>query len=265
MVDPIFSATASPFLKAIPAFEGANIYAAEDFPAIDCLLITHDHYDHLDYKTVVALRPKVRQVVVPLGVGSHFRYWGYDPQHIRELNWYESFSLKNATITATPALHMSGRTLFLGRTLWASYLVHMGKYRLFFGGDGGYGEHFREIGEGRRGRAWTNKGNSQEAIFEGEGPGPIDLAFLENGQYNENWPKNHMFPEQTVQAAKDLKAKVFLPIHWGKFCLSEHFWNEPIQKLLTLADAAAQRVTVPKVGEVCRMDEADKRDPWWKF
>lgn len=248
LVDPVLSAFASPFPGAVRAFEGTQIYHADDFPPIDYLLITHDHYDHLDYDSVVALRSRVRQAVVPLGVGSHLRYWGYAPRQVVELGLFDSHSLKDdvdftsSTLTVTPARHLSGRSLRMGRTLWASFVLNLGRTRLFLGGDGGYGEHFKDIG----------------LRF-----GPFDLAFLENGQYNTNWPNNHMFPEQVLQACQDLRANMIFPIHWGKFCLSNHRWNAPIQRLLSLADEQNIPVTVPHIGERYLVGTPACRDAWW--
>lgn len=254
LVDPILSPSASPFPGAIHAFEGTQIYQVEDFPPIDYLVVTHDHYDHLDYDTVRALRPLVRKAVVPLGVGGHLRFWGYAPEQIIELGLFEKQSLTSApecassinvslaSITATPSRHISGRSLFLGRTLWASFVLEIEGKRLFLGGDGGYGPHFQKIGE----------------RF-----GPFDLAFLENGQYNVNWPNNHMFPEQVLQAARDLSSSMIFPIHWGKFCLSNHRWNAPIQTLVRLAGEQNRPVTVPRMGARYVLGNPPCREAWW--
>lgn len=243
LVDPVLSASASPFPGAVRAFEGTQIYQADDFPPIDYLVITHDHYDHLDYASVTALRARVRRAVVPLGVGGHLRYWGYAPEQVTELALFESARLGDASaLTATPSRHLSGRSLIMGRTLWASFVLDIGGRTLFLGGDGGYGPHFAEIG----------------SRF-----GPFDLAFLENGQYSENWPNNHMFPEQVLQARADLHAEMIFPIHWGKFCLSDHAWNAPIRRLLHLADERQVPVTVPRIGERYIVGASPHRDAWW--
>lgn len=242
LVDPVLSDYAAPFPGAVPAFPGTNLYTQEDFPKIDILLVTHDHYDHLDASTVVALKDKVCKVVVPLGIGSHLRYWGYPDEKIVELGWYDSYrGMEGMLITATPALHMSGRSPLLKRTLWASYVVTVAASNLYFGGDSGYGEHFQDIGQ----------------RF-----GPFDLAFLENGQYNANWPQNHSFPEQTLQAVQDLKAKMLFPVHWGRFCLSDHAWNQPIQRLMRLKEGI--KVTVPKIGEPYEVGSEPKLQEWWR-
>lgn len=243
LIDPVLSTFASPFPGSIRAFKGTLIYNAADFPEIDYLVITHDHYDHLDYKTVYALKSRIKKVIVPLGVGSHFRYWGYKEEQIIELGWFDKYILNTKDyIIATPTLHLSGRTLRMRKTLWASYVLNIDDKKIFLGGDGGYGKYFKIIGEKY---------------------GPFDIAFLENGQYNVNWPHNHMFPEQTLQAAFDLNAKMIFPIHWGKFSLSDHDWNRPIQKLLKIADEKNFLVTVPKIGEIYIIGMEVKREIWW--
>ncbi|MBG8554783.1 MBL fold metallo-hydrolase [Hymenobacter guriensis] len=243
LVDPVFSGAASPFSFAVRAFAGADAYTAADMPAIDVLVLTHDHYDHLDYATVVALRAKVRHVVTPLGVGSHLQAWGYAPGQITELNWHETATpVPGVQLTATPAQHFSGRSLKPRQTLWASYVLQLDGARLFLGGDSGYGPHFRAIG-----RQY----------------GPFDLALLENGQYNLSWHPIHMLPEETAQAALDLGAKMLLPVHWAKFMLAYHPWNEPVQRLLPAADKAQLPVTVPRIGQPYTLGEPVQQEVWW--
>ena len=156
-------------------------------PAIDVLLITHDHYDHLDYETVTKLRSKVKHVYTSMGVASHLVYWGYDKQIITELDWWQSADIGDMQLTAAPARHFSGRSVRRFTTLWSSFILSSNDYKIYIGADSGYGNQFKEIGEKY---------------------GPFDLAILENGQYNTAWPQIHMFPEETVQASIDLGAKV---------------------------------------------------------
>ena len=243
LVDPVFSGAAAPVSFAVRAYPGADAYTVADLPPIDVLLLTHDHYDHLDYPTVRALREKVARVVTPLGVGGHLRAWGYPPEKITELNWHESTEpVPGVRLTATPAQHMSGR-LAQRQTLWASYVLALpGGERLFLGGDSGYGPHFRAIG----------------AQY-----GPFDLALLENGQYNLSWHAIHTLPPETVRAAQDLGARLLLPVHWAKFTLAYHPWNEPVRLLLAAADAAGLPVTVPRIGEPYTLGEPAMRTPWW--
>ncbi|WBA43118.1 MBL fold metallo-hydrolase [Hymenobacter canadensis] len=245
LVDPVFSGAASPVPYSVKAYAGANTYQVADLPPIDVLLITHDHYDHLDYATVRQLRDKVARVVVPLGVGSHFRHWGFEAARITELNWHDTTTLPGgAQLTATPAQHMSGRGVRARRTLWASYVLQLPGHRLFLGGDSGYGPHFQAIG----------------AQY-----GPFDLAVLENGQYNELWHAVHTLPAETARAAQELGARLLLPVHWAKFTLGYHPWNEPIRLLLPAAASLGVPVTVPRIGEPYTLGEPVKQEAWWDF
>jgi len=243
LVDPVFSGNASPISSMVKAFLGANTYQPEDFPVIDHLILTHDHYDHLDYKTIVQLKPKIKQVVCPLGVSSHLVYWGYDKNIITELDWWQTAELDHtATITAAPARHFSGRGLTRGKTLWTSYIFKIGKYNFYLGGDSGYDTHFNKIGD----------------RF-----GPFDIAILECGQYNVAWPYIHMMPEQVVQAAIDLQAKVLMPVHWGKFTLASHPWDEPIKRVTKQAELSGMKITTPMIGEPVILDTNYPDNKWW--
>ena len=245
LFDPSFSGFAGPFPGMIRAFDGSNVYNVNDMPVIDALVISHDHYDHLDYKTVKALKKKVKRVIVPMGVGSHFRKWGYDAAMITELNWHDSVALPNGVnITATPAHHRSNRTFEQRKTLWASYVIKVDGYKIYFSGDTGYSRHFSMIGERY---------------------GPFDLALMECGQYNLKWSQNHMFPWQTARAAIDLKTAMVMPMHWGKFAESEHTWNEPVNLLMASADSFHLPVTVPYIGEPYTIGEKRTAARWWNF
>lgn len=244
LIDPVFSGSVSPFGSFGKSFNGSDVYKVSDFPEIDMLFLSHDHYDHLDYKTVVEFIPKVKKFYVSLGVGSHLEYWGVDPANIVELDWWDKHSVaEDIEIVAAPARHFSGRSLTRGKTLWSAFIVNMHGYRLFLGGDSGYDTHFKEIGDKY---------------------GPFDIAMLENGQYGEDWPNIHMFPEQTVQAAIDLKAKLLLPVHWAKFVLANHPWHEPIERLVPAAQALNQPVTTPKIGEPVVLGEKHPDKVWWR-
>lgn len=207
LVDPALL-TASPVPFVNRAFEGTTAYTPDDMPDIDCLVITHDHWDHLDYQTVYQLRDRTRRVVVPLGVGEHFEYWGFAPEQIVELDWNESAPACGLTFHCTPARHFSGRGLTRNKTLWASFVIETadGK-QIFIGGDGGYGAHFADIG--RR--------------F-----GQIRLAILENGQYNDNWNQIHTMPQQLGMAARDIGAQKVVTVHHSKYALARHRWDEPL-------------------------------------
>lgn len=245
LVDPIFGGYAGPFTFMNKAFKGSNAYRAEDMPAVDVLIISHDHYDHLDYQTVKDLKDKVKMAVVPKGVGSHLVYWGMAPDKIHELSWYDSIAVSpKLSITATPARHISGRTLTWRETHWASYVIAADGYKIFYSGDSGYGRHYKEIGE----------------QF-----GPFDLAMMECGQYGKNWKNNHMFPWQTARAGSELKARIIIPIHWAKFAESNHPWNEPVRLMIRSADSLGLAYSVPQIGQPYTVGSVPLQEPWWGF
>lgn len=243
LVDPVFSGYASPVSFMIRAFEGTNAYNVNDIPEIDILILTHDHYDHLDYKTILALRPKVKKICCSLGVGSHLEYWGIAPGIITEFDWWDSHMVGEITLTAAPARHFTGRGLVRAKTLWSSFILKTGPYALYLGGDSGYDSHFKAIGDSY---------------------GPFDLAILESGQYNTSWPQIHMMPEQTVQAAADLRAATLLPVHWAKFALAMHPWHEPIERVLQKAGELNMPVTTPLIGEPVVLNGHYPNTYWWR-
>ncbi|MCD0488366.1 MBL fold metallo-hydrolase [Pedobacter sp. MC2016-14] len=244
LVDPVFSGRTSPVSYAgTKAFEGADVYKADDMPHIDVLLITHDHYDHLDFETIKKLKDKVGMFVTSLGVGSHLEYWGVPADKIKELDWWESTDINtSAKFTATPARHFSGRGLVRNKTLWSSFVFQTKGYVIYLGGDSGYDKHFVEIGNQY---------------------GPFDLAVLENGQYNNFWSNIHMMPEETAQAAVDLKAKVLFPVHWGKFALATHAWDESIGRVIKRSEELSVKVVTPQIGEVVILDSILPNKHWW--
>lgn len=245
LVDPVFSGNAAPVSFMVKAFPGSNEYRAEDMPPIDYLILTHDHYDHLDFQTILKLKNKVNKIYCSLGISSHLKYWGVDESKITEMDWWQSEQLDSAIrLTATPARHFSGRGIKRGQTLWSSFILKTTAFNLYLGGDSGYDSHFKEIG----------------AKY-----GPFDLAILESGQYNTMWPLIHMMPEETVQAAVDLKAKALLPVHWGKFKLGMHPWNEPIKRVLKKAKALNLAVASPKIGEPVILSHPTEETNWWEF
>lgn len=244
LVDPVFSGNASPVSFMIGAFDGSNTYQPANMPDIDILVITHDHYDHLDYKTVTALRSKVKEVVCSLGAGAHLMHWGYDAALIHELYWHESVTLfNNFTFTAEPARHFSGRGLTRNRSLWSAFVLSTPELRIFIGGDSGYGDHFAEIG----------------ARYDG-----FELALLECGQYNPAWKYIHMMPEETVRAARDLKAATFIPVHWGKFALSLHPWYEPADRVFAAAQSERYSMATPLIGEPFLIGTTPVEQVWWR-
>jgi L-ascorbate metabolism protein UlaG (beta-lactamase superfamily) len=243
LVDPVFSGNAAPVSFMVKAFPGSNEYKADDMPVIDYLILTHDHYDHLDFKTIRKLKNKVGKIYCSLGISSHLKHWGVDDNIITEMDWGQSKLLdENIQLTAAPARHFSGRGIKRGQTLWSSFVLKAGTHNLYLGGDSGYDDHFKATGEKY---------------------GPFDLAILESGQYNTMWPLIHMMPEETVQAAIDLKAQALLPVHWGKFMLAMHAWNEPVKRVLAKAKELNMTVGIPRIGEPLTIGGPYNNNNWW--
>ena len=244
LVDPVFGGNASPFSFMIKSFKGTDIYTPDDIPEIDYLIITHDHWDHLDHKTISELKPKIGKVITGLGTGAHLERWGYDPKKILENDWYEHVDLGNGfSINVTPARHFTGRGPKSNQTLWVSFVFQTPTLKIFIGGDGGYDEHFAEIGE----------------KF-----GGFDLAILENGQYNKSWKYIHLMPEEVLQAAKDLKAKRLFPVHSSKFALANHSWDAPLKTISEFNKTVKQPMITPIIGEqVYLNDSTQVFSEWW--
>ncbi|MDX9982557.1 MAG: MBL fold metallo-hydrolase [Lentisphaeria bacterium] len=241
ITDPVFG-NAAPLPRAMQRYTPSPL-ARKDLPPLDFVLISHDHYDHLEYETIRFFRDRDVPFVVPLGVGARLRGWGIQPERIRELNWDESIVVNGIRITAQTARHFSGRT-FRDRntTLWSAYVLQGGGKSIFFGADGGYGTHFREIG----------------AAF-----GPFDLICLEIDAWNERWPNTHLFPEEVIQAQQDLGGGPLLPIHWGVFDLAMHPWDESIRQVAGLATRAGAPLFAPRLGEKAIPGETTTL-PWWE-
>ena len=244
LVDPVFSKAASPVAFFNKAFKGTTIYAASDIPDIDYLIISHDHWDHLDYPTVAALKSKVAKIFCPLGVGEHFERWKFDMARVVEMDWNDAAQPDSGVnITCLPSRHFSGRGFSPNQSLWASFLVATPAAKIYISGDGGYDTHFADIGK----------------RF-----GPIDLAVIENGQYGEGWRYIHMTPEEAAQAGKDLRARVALPVHSSKFALGRHSWREPLDRF-TAAHDGSYRLITPMIGEpVFWQDSSATFTHWWK-
>jgi len=244
LIDPVFNHYAAPVPWAVRAFAGTNIYHAEDMPEIDLLLITHDHYDHLDYPTIKALQPKIKRVITPLGVGEHFIAWGYETNKVQETDWYQTtdYSASLQVIT-TPARHFSGRTLTRDKTLWAGFALISPQRRLFFSGDSGYSPHFADIG-GRY--------------------GPFDWVALDSGQYDPRWALVHMNPEQAAQAAEDLRANAFTPGHVGRFSISAHDWDDPFKRITAASLGRRYQLWTPRIGQPVYLDGREQVfSAWW--
>ena len=246
LVDPVFSAYASPFWFSTRAFDGTSLYVADDMPDIDYLLISHDHWDHLDYETVKALLPRTRHVVTGLGVGEHFARWGFPDEMVHEADWDDEVRLEDGlAIHVLTARHFSGRLFDRNRTLWVSFALETPSRRIFYSGDSGYGPHFREIGE----------------RF-----GGFDLVMLDSGQYNEAWPNVHMTPEQSVQAARDLNARAALPSHAGRFSIAYHSWDDPFKRFTAASQGTGVRLVTPRIGEVVDLAETQQTfSRWWEL
>lgn len=244
LIDPVFSDHAAPLPGVVTAFSGTNIYSVQEMPPIDLLLISHDHYDHLDHSTILALRPLVKEVAAGLGIGAHLELWGYDPASVHELDWYDSVELgDDVRVHATPARHYSGRTLTRNQSLWVGFALESLQRRLFFSGDSGYGGHFADIGKRY---------------------GPFDWVTLDSGQYDPRWALLHMNPEEAAQAAGDLGARAFTPSHVGRFTLASHDWNEPFKRLVVASERRPFVLWTPMIGQPIRFDEpVHSFEPWW--
>ena len=209
LVDPVLSGVASPLSFSTNAFNGADIYTTEDIPVIDYLFISHDHWDHMDYETLVKLKPKIKRVICGLGTGQHLEYWGYHKDFIIEKDWNEEVILGDGfVVNTTPARHFSGRGLKRNQALWVSFVLQTPGLKIFIGGDSGYDKHFKEIGKNF---------------------GPFDLAILENGQYDKSWKYIHMMPGEVLKAAEELNARKLLPVHSSKFAIANHPWTNLCQ------------------------------------
>lgn len=224
-IDPVLSSRASPIPFTIPAWPGSSPYKSQDFPLIDFLCISHDHWDHLDYKAIKTL--KYKQILCGKGVDAHFKAWGVECN--KSLDWRDEVREGPLSFIYTPSRHFSGRGFTRNQSLWGGFVIKAGSGgAIYFTGDGGYGHHFSEIG-------------SQY--------GPFDIVFPDCGQYNRAWPDMHMFPEQAVMAVRDAKGTLACPCHFGRFTLAWHPWNEPVQRFTKSADERGLKYILPVIGE----------------
>lgn len=246
LIDPMFGEVPAPH-----PWLGGKRYSnklpisIEKLPEIDAIIISHDHYDHLDYGSIEQLKRKTKEFFVPIGVGRHFRSWGIPEQHIHELNWWEEVQFNELTFIFAPSRHFSGRGISdRNKTLWGSWVILGKKDKIYFSGDGGYGPHFKEIGD----------------KF-----GPFDFAMIECGQYNEKWAQIHMMPEESAQAAVDVKANMMMPIHWGAFTLALHSWTDPVERVIKKTNELGMPLLVPIIGERIVLDSNLKvsEQKWW--
>ena len=245
LLDPMLGDWVAPVPFLGHRFPYDDYRPLEGIAEIDLVVYSHDHYDHLDYDTLMAIKDRVKAYLVPLGVGMHLKAWGIAPEKITEIDWWQRIDLTETvgcTFTATPARHFSGRSpATRNRTLWCGFAIRTPTHNIYFGGDSGYGSHFRLIGRKL---------------------GPFDLTMLDSGQYHDRWKNVHMQPEEALQAHQDLHGKVLLPIHWGGFSLSNHPWFDPAERIrradreeCVTSPMIGQRVAVGKLGE-CRSE-------WW--
>ena len=241
LVDPVFH-NASPIPFFGKPYDYTYQYQVDDFPEIDILLITHDHYDHLDEKAIKNLIPKTKHFVTSLGVDAHLKHWGISAEKISALDWDETILINELQITAAPARHFSGRKFKRGNTLWSSFILKTTNQQIYLGGDSGYDTHFKKIGEKY---------------------GSFDLAILECGQYGEDWPHIHMTPEDMIIAATKLNTKKLIPVHWGKFSLALHPWTEPVERALAAAENTEVEVFTPKIGELLLFNQENNTQKWW--
>ncbi|MDV7186601.1 MBL fold metallo-hydrolase [Lutibacter sp. TH_r2] len=243
-IDPMLGEVPAPHpLLGNPRFNKELPISIENLPEIDLVLISHDHYDHLDYGSIQQLKNKVKQFYVPLGIKAHLTEWGVLEEKIKEFDWWETSTFEGINLVATPARHFSGRGLKRNNTLWCSWVIKSENNSIFFSGDSGYGKHFKEIGEKY---------------------GPFDFAMMECGQYNEQWAHIHMTPEETIQASVDVQAKTMMPIHWGAFKLALHTWNDPVERASKKAKELNVHISTPKIGEAIVLNEEKiPSENWW--
>lgn len=244
LIDPMLGPNAAPISPfPIKRFSKNTLDFIQDFPEIDLLLLTHDHYDHLDLESFELLIPKVKEYYVALGCSRHLEKWGISKEKIKEFDWWDTSNFEGIDITFSPTRHFSGRGLTdRAKSLWGGWVLKTETENVYFSGDSGYGEHFKEVG--RR-------------------LGPFEFAFMECGQYNENWHQIHMFPEESVQAAKDAGAGQIMPVHWAGFALSQHHWKDPLERFVRACDDNNHAHVIPQLGEIVAYDSTESSLNKW--
>ncbi|WP_374349841.1 MBL fold metallo-hydrolase [Chitinimonas sp.] len=244
LTDPVFSERASPLQWLGPRRFHAPPISIAALPPITGVILSHDHYDHLDHASIMALVDKVQYFVTPLGVGDRLIQWGVPAAKVLQLDWWEETRLAGVRLVATPAQHFSGRGMLdTDATLWSSWVIETDACRVFFSGDSGYFDGFRHIGERH---------------------GPFDLTLMETGAYDAQWPDVHMQPHETVQAHLDLRGKQLLPIHNGTFDLAMHAWDEPFERIASLAAERGVALSTPRIGELVTIGKPPVSRLWWR-
>lgn len=245
LVDPVFSGRMTPLPGKPDAYKGSDIYSANDMPEIDYMLLSHDHYDHLDYETVKALQPKVKHVICGLGAGAHYERWGYTAQQIVEKDWGDRVQVKPGfSIFAENTHHDGGRGFKSSQALWLSFFIESPAMNIYYSGDGGYSSRFKDIA----------KKHPQ-----------IDWAVMECGQYNKAWQSVHELPQEVAQATAELNAKNMIPVHHSKFTLAKHPWNEPLNEITKYSQNKNYRLATPMIGELVNLnDNKQVFKQWWK-
>ncbi|MDJ1476084.1 MBL fold metallo-hydrolase [Bacillus sp. LS15-K4] len=246
LLDPMFGDASSPFpLFNSKRYSGTFSLEREDLQGIDAIIISHNHYDHLNYKSIMLLKDRAKHFYVPTGVAQYLIKWGVSPSKISEHNWWDEIAFDNIKLVCAPARHFSGRSMTdRDCSLWCSWLILGQETKVFFSGDSGYAPHFKEIGDKY---------------------GPFDLTLMECGQYDTRWSAIHMLPEETVQAHIDVKGDLLLPIHWGAFTLSLHEWSDPIERVTKEAKRLGINITTPQIGESITLKSTDyPSSAWWR-
>ena len=243
LTDPVWGERTAPVDWLGPERWYAPPLALSDLPTLDAVLISHDHYDHLDYPTIVALADHDTTFFAPLGVGAHLEAWGVPAERIEDVDWWDVRQVGALTVTVAPARHASGREILdQNRTLWAGYAVRSEHHNVFFSGDTGLFPGMTEIGERL---------------------GPFEVTMLEVGAYGQAWPDWHLGPEQAVRAHQMMKGGVFLPVHWGLFNLANHGWTEPIERVMVAAERDGVSVLTPRPGQSLEPTTAPPQERWW--
>lgn len=245
LIDPMFGENAAPIAPfAVKRFSRQTLALIDQLPPLDAILYSHDHYDHLDYKSLLKLRQKTKTFITALGVGRHLVHWGVPENQITELDWWQEINLEGIRLIFTPSRHFSGRGILdRFKSLWGGFVFITQSHRIFWSGDGGYGDHFKQIGEQY---------------------GPFDIGFMECGQYNRHWHQIHMFPEEAVQAALDAQVEIAMPVHWGGFALSLHSWKEPVERFQAKAELEQCNICTPAPGEIIALNQEITTGKWWE-